>query len=127
GPTYANFQFQVKDNGLTANLGKDLDSSPNTITFNITSVNDAPRGADRTISVAQNGTFTFDSSSFGFSDPFDSPANSLLSVTITSLPAQGTLKLGTNNVTAGQVIPVASLGSLTFTTATGQTTNTSFN
>ena len=36
------FTFQVQDNGGTANGGVDLDASPNTITFNVTAVNDAP-------------------------------------------------------------------------------------
>jgi hypothetical protein len=34
--------FQVQDNGGTANAGVDLDQSPNTLTINVTSVNDAP-------------------------------------------------------------------------------------
>ncbi len=42
GVGYASFTFQVQDNGGTANGGVDLDASPNTITFNVTAVNDAP-------------------------------------------------------------------------------------
>src|SRR4029078_10784905 len=49
GPTYATFTFQVKDNGLTASGGVDLDPVPNAITFSVTSVNDAPQGTDRLI------------------------------------------------------------------------------
>ncbi len=42
GVGYTSFTFQVQDNGGTANGGIDLDASPNTITFNVTAVNDAP-------------------------------------------------------------------------------------
>ncbi len=42
GNGYASFTFQVQDNGGTANGGVDLDPNPNTITFNVTPVNDAP-------------------------------------------------------------------------------------
>ena len=41
GVANANFRFAVQDNGGTANGGVDLDASPNTITFNVTAVNDA--------------------------------------------------------------------------------------
>jgi hypothetical protein len=42
GTNYANFTFQVQDNGGTANNGIDLDQSANTITVDVTAVNDAP-------------------------------------------------------------------------------------
>ena len=42
GNGYANFTFQVQDDGGTANGGVDTDPTPNTITFNVTAVNDAP-------------------------------------------------------------------------------------
>ena len=40
GAGYATFTYQVRDNGGTANGGQDTDQSPNTITLNVTSVND---------------------------------------------------------------------------------------
>src|SRR5262249_51023606 len=40
GTNYAHFTFQVQDDGGTANSGQDTDQSPNTITINVTSVND---------------------------------------------------------------------------------------
>ena len=49
GAPYASFTFQVQDNGGTANGGVDLDQTPNTITINVTSVNDAPAGTDKTV------------------------------------------------------------------------------
>ena len=42
GTSYASFTFQVQDNGGTANGGVDLDQSANTMTANVTAVNDAP-------------------------------------------------------------------------------------
>jgi large repetitive protein len=36
------FTFQVQDNGGTANGGTDLDPTPNTMTINVTPVNDRP-------------------------------------------------------------------------------------
>ena len=43
GSPYATFTFQVQDNGGTLNGGVDLDAvAPNTFTFNVASVNDAP-------------------------------------------------------------------------------------
>jgi Ca2+-binding RTX toxin-like protein len=42
GTPYATFTFQVRDDGGIANGGQDTDQSPNTLTFNVNSVNDAP-------------------------------------------------------------------------------------
>ncbi|MDB5578284.1 MAG: uncharacterized protein JWR80_3460 [Bradyrhizobium sp.] len=42
GDGYASFTFQVRDTGGTANGGVDTDASPNTITIDVTAVNDAP-------------------------------------------------------------------------------------
>ncbi|HRI93307.1 MAG TPA: DUF4347 domain-containing protein, partial [Accumulibacter sp.] len=42
GTGYASFTFQVQDDGGTANGGVDLDPTPNTLTVNVSAVNDAP-------------------------------------------------------------------------------------
>jgi len=42
GTGYTDFTFQVQDDGGTANGGVDFDTTPNTITFDVTPVNDAP-------------------------------------------------------------------------------------
>ncbi|MDO9417171.1 Ig-like domain-containing protein [Pararhizobium sp.] len=42
GAGLAGFTFQVRDDGGTANGGSDLDLTPNTLTFDIQAVNDAP-------------------------------------------------------------------------------------
>src|SRR5258705_8709566 len=66
----------------------------------------------------EDGTHTFAASEFGFSDPNDSPANSLQAVIITTLPTGGTLTLDTGGgpvaVTAGQAILAADITGLVF-------------
>ncbi|HTU10131.1 MAG TPA: Ig-like domain-containing protein [Allosphingosinicella sp.] len=42
GTPFTSFTFQVRDDGGTANGGLDTDLSANTLTFNVTAVNDAP-------------------------------------------------------------------------------------
>ena len=68
---YASFTFQVQDNGGVANGGIDLDPSANTITIDVTSVNDAPSGADKTITTLEDTAYTFTAADFGFTDPID--------------------------------------------------------
>ena len=79
----------MQDNGGTANGGVDLDQSANTITINVTSVNDAPAGTDNTVTTNEDTAYTFAAADFGFSDPNDSPANALAAVKITTLPTAG--------------------------------------
>ena len=66
----------MQDNGGTANGGVDLDPTPNTITVNVTSVNDAPAGTDNTVTTLEDTAYVFTAADFGFTDPNDSPANS---------------------------------------------------
>lgn len=56
----------------------------------------------------------------------DADGDSLSKIQITSLPENGTLKLGDTAVTLGQEIEVAELSNLTFTPVTDFTGNTSF-
>ncbi|MFL5327544.1 MAG: DUF4347 domain-containing protein [Gemmataceae bacterium] len=109
GAGYANFTFAVRDDGGTANGGSDLDPTPNTMTINVTLVNDAPAGADKTISALEDVAYVFSASDFGFTDTNDSPANSLLSVKITSLPAAGTFTDNGAAVTLNQFVTVADI------------------
>ncbi len=119
GTSYTSFTFQVQDNGGTVDGGIDLDPTPKTITINVTAVNDSPAGADRTITTLEDTAYTFSAADFGFSDPSDSPANSLFAVKITTLPAAGALTDNGVAVTAGQFISVADItsGKLKFTPA----------
>src|SRR5205814_199924 len=124
GSGYASFNFQVQDDGGTAHSGVDLDQSANTLTIDVTSVNDAPAGTNNTVSVLEDGSYTFAAADFGFTDPTDAAsaagANALLAVEITTLPGAGSL---TNNgvaVTAGQFVSAADItaGKLKFSPAT---------
>ena len=63
GAGYASFTFSVRDTG-----GPAFDAVPNTITFNVTAVNDAPTAADKTITVTEDTDYTFAAADFGFSD-----------------------------------------------------------
>src|SRR5439155_958992 len=89
GSPEASFTFQVQDDGGTGNGGVDLDQSPNTMTINVTSVNDAPVGADTTVSTSEDTAYTFTAANFALTDPNDSPANNLLAVKITTLSSAG--------------------------------------
>ena len=58
GTAYASFTFQVQDDGGTANGGVDLDPAPKTITVNVTSVNDAPSGTNKTVTTLEDTPYT---------------------------------------------------------------------
>jgi len=88
-----------------------------TLQLSITSVNDAPSGTDKTVSITDKQTYTFSTADFGFSDPLDTPSNNFSYVKITTLPSAGTLKLGGTTVSAGALIPVGSLATLVYTPA----------
>jgi len=90
-------------------------SDPASLT--ITSVNDAPSGANSTLNTLQNTPYAFTAADFGFTDPNDSPANTLLAVKITSLPTDGTLTNNGNPVAVNDFISIADInaGFLVFT------------
>src|SRR5439155_136961 len=73
GSPEASFTFQVQDDGGTANGGVDLDQSANTMTINVTSVNDAPPGTNHSFPTRRSSDLTFAAADFGFSDPNDTP------------------------------------------------------
>jgi hypothetical protein len=107
--------FVLNDNGNTG-AGGPLSYSKTQL-VEVLPVNDAPAGADKTIAVTQNTSYTLSPADFGFTEPVDSPANALLSVTIASLPANGVLALNGVAVAAGQVVAAANIGQLTWTPA----------
>ncbi len=81
-----------------------------TVALTITPVNDAPAGADQTITTPGNTAYTFALADFGFSDPNDSPANSFQAVKITTLPEAGTLTVNGAPVNAGDLISLSATG-----------------
>src|SRR5262249_37848842 len=109
GTSYASFTFQVQDNGGTANGGVDIDQSPNTMTIDVTRVNDARAGPDTTITLLEDASVTFTTGNFGFTDPNDSPPDSLLAVRIATLPAAGSLTVNGTTATVGLYVPATTI------------------
>src|SRR5262249_30514169 len=57
------FQYASIDNGGLQ------DATPATASITVNPVNDAPTGADHTVTVLEDGSYTFATADFGFSDP----------------------------------------------------------
>jgi Ca2+-binding RTX toxin-like protein len=114
GSPYTTFTFQVKDDGGTANGGTDLDQSANTLTVNVTSVNDAPAGTNNSVTTNEDTPYTFTIGDFGFTDT--DPGDVLTAVRITTLPGIGILKNDGAAVSANDIISAAAItsGKLTF-------------
>ncbi len=122
GSAYASFTFQVQNNGGTLAGGVDTDPTANTMTINVTYVNQPPAGANNTVTTSENSHYVFSTSDFGFTDP-NIPANSFQAVEITTPPTAGTLTDNAGGslmtVTAGTFVPVSDItgGDLVFTPA----------
>ncbi|QDV19553.1 Cadherin domain protein [Gimesia panareensis] len=109
GTSYDSFGFVVNDGAL--------ESSPsNTMTVDVTAVNDAPTAADNTVTTSEDTPYTFTAADFNFSDI---EGDSLASVQITSIETVGSLQLSGLDVTLNQVVSRADIdaGNLTFTPA----------
>ena len=113
---YDSITFTVSDNGGMLNGGLNTDPTPNVITFDVFSVNDAPEGADNTIVTREDNDHIFSSADFGFSD---SDGNSLQSLVIATLPIKGMLTLSGVALSAGQIISADLIGDLAFTPEPG--------
>jgi hypothetical protein len=113
----ASLQIVSDDQGNTGTGGPLTDTDSVNITIN--AVNDPPSGTDNTVSTSEDTAYTFTAADFGFTDPNDTPPNTLLAVKITTLPALGTLTNNNVPVNAGDFIPVANIngGLLKFTPA----------
>ncbi|HEX5373935.1 MAG TPA: Ig-like domain-containing protein, partial [Aquabacterium sp.] len=88
-------------------------------TITLININDAPQGADTTVTLSEDGQHVFGLSDFGFGDVNDSSANQLLAVKISSLPLAGSLTLDGVAVNAGDTLLASdiALGKLVFTPA----------
>ncbi len=86
-------------------------------------MNDAPSGADKTVTTLEDTAYIFTTADFGFSDPTDAASvagtDVLLAVKISTLPANGTLTDNGVAVTVGQFVSVADIaaGKLVFAPA----------
>ena len=90
-------------------------SSSVTSTINITASNDAPTSSNGTVSVTELVSYSLQASDFNFSD-VDS-GDTLAKIKIVTLPANGSLTLSGNAVTAGDEILIADInaGNLKYT------------
>ena len=96
------YQWQVQALDSFGTMG--ASSGATTFIVNATgSVNHPPVGTSKTVTTNEDTAYTFSVADFGFSDPNDNPANSLLAVKITTLPTAGTLTDNGVAVTAGQL------------------------
>ena len=119
----ASFNFQLQDDGGTANGGIDTSASAQ-FTFNVINPHIAPQGADTVppVQILEDNSFAFggsNGSDFGFSDPGDSPPDNFAGVFITTLPTNGSLTLNGAAVHANDFITAGNVlaGNLKFTPA----------
>ena len=114
-----NANFAGSATGLTIQVqdGAGLDPTASGLEIDVTAVNDAPAGIDKTVELLKNATYVFTAADFGVNDPSDSPANTLSAIKITSLPTAGLLTNNNAGVSVGQLItlPNISAGNLRFT------------
>ncbi|MHC4078405.1 MAG: tandem-95 repeat protein, partial [Planctomycetota bacterium] len=106
GTGYDSFDFKVHD-------GTEYSVAANTITVDVAAVQDAPSGADKTVTTDEDTGCTFSAADFGFSDV--DAGDSLTKIQITTLGNNGTLTLSGTDVTLNQEILVADIGNLVFT------------
>jgi VCBS repeat-containing protein len=108
----------VQDNGGTA-IGGVATSVAQTFTITVTGVIDAPTLAAIAVNGTEDTTLAFTAANFtGAYTHAESTA--LVSFTVATLPATGTLKLSGTDVTVNQVIPAANLGNLTYVPAANE-------
>ncbi|MDH6266885.1 methionine-rich copper-binding protein CopC [Rhizobium sp. SG_E_25_P2] len=106
GDELASFEFTVADDE-----GASSEDSY-TITFDVGAVNDAPSGADKTVTVKEDTSFKLNAANFGFSDV---EGDKFTGVMITTLPGSGELMLAGKAVKAGQTIEASKLSKLVWT------------
>jgi gliding motility-associated-like protein len=114
----ATVNYTVQDNsGATSNVA--------TLTVTVTAVNDAPVVSDINKTINEDTQLTF--ATADFTGKFaDVDGNSMTKVKITSLPANGTLKLSGVAVIAGDEILTANLANLTFSPTMNWNGSTTF-
>ena len=77
---------------ITFSFDDGVDSSNlSTKTVQVTAVNDAPEGANKTVTTSEDTDYVFDTVDFGFTDLNDSPADNFANVIITTTVTNGTL------------------------------------
>ena len=107
GCAYASFQFEVRDDGGTANGGLDT-SAPAVVTSTWRASTARRRTANVTCHHRRHVAYVFTIADFPFSDPNDHAARHVADVIVTSLPAPGSLTPGQPSPSAaGQAVLAA--------------------
>jgi|GEM_PF-1137814 len=108
-PTNANggrtLNVLTSDNG---NSPAPVLTDSDNITININSVNDAPAGADNTVSGSEDDPYVFTAADFGFSDPVE--GNAFFAVRIMTFPANGTLFLDSDGPGGAAPVDLSTVG-----------------
>jgi len=125
----ATVYVSLKDNGGTANGGVDT-SAQQTFTITVHPLNDEPTLSTVTRSVNEDRILAFTANDFtSHFHEVDKPGDdhtSLVYIKIISLPANGTMRLDSADVTVNQEILLGDLGKLTFTPNADWSGSTSF-
>ncbi|MDX1927618.1 MAG: Calx-beta domain-containing protein [Pirellulaceae bacterium] len=111
GSPYSTFGFKVQDTG-----GPVLSVATNTITINVSAINDLPAAQSSSVTTNEDTLKTFAVGDFLFTDL---EGDSLASLTISSLSlvSGDTLKLSGTDVTVGQTITAANIPNLVYAPA----------
>ena len=104
-PTNGTYYVVLKSiNGGTGNYNFSVH-----ITASAPATNHAPQGAAKTVTTLEDTAYVFKTTDFVVTEPNDSPANTLLAVKISTLPAVGSLTDNGVAVAAGATIAVADI------------------
>jgi autotransporter-associated beta strand protein len=119
GTPYTTMRIKVMNAGSLWSAGA-------TMTLNVTAVNDAPTSTGGSVNLNGNEVRTFSAGDFRFADV--DAGDTLGAIQVTLLPEQGTLKLNGTTITAvpSAVIPLANIGTLTYTAGPGYSVSDSF-
>ncbi|MCF7676015.1 MAG: cadherin-like domain-containing protein [Akkermansiaceae bacterium] len=103
--------------GIKVRNANDLWSNYALMTFHVTPVSDAPGSTGSSVILKEGTIKTFAATDFPFSDV--DTGDTLGAIRVTSLPTDGTLKLNGTPITSvsSAAIPVANIGTLTYTPA----------
>ena len=109
------FQYAAKDSG------GQLDATLATATITVTPVNDAPDGADTTVTGMESTNYVLNVSDFGFTDVIDGDNFQAVEIVSLPIPGAGSLQVNGANVVAGQIVNVADItaGKLVFSPLPG--------
>jgi hypothetical protein len=107
------FQYKANDGFMDGNIV--------TVTINVLPISTAPAGTSGSVSIPSVAPYTFKAVDFGFTDPYDSHADSFTRVMFTTLPTSGSLELDGEPLSAGDYVSVDDIAAskLTFTCEPG--------